>query len=194
MSKTNSEDHLRYLESGLAILEDYLFSKEMFWTLGGGSSQDQSALPMLSLGGLLLARTSLQALSLSEGESSRFGLLESQLQDVRSRWRVAWGKKCTKSFSVRLRMWSDFLNELREQPEEHVGRYNYEVRWRVMLHLLLPEAPTIEPVELDLLKILDAVLRKHLVGGEFVWDSALEGGFPANEYWFLYGHYTVKIH
>jgi hypothetical protein len=113
---------------------------------------------------------------------------------VRSRWRVAWGKKAAKSFSVRLRMWADFLNELREQPEEHVGRYAYEVRWRVMLQLLLPDAAGVEQAELDLLKTLDAVLRNNLVGDEFNWDPLLARGFPTDEFWFLYGHYMVKIH
>ena len=127
-------------------------------------------------------------------DGERFGRLDRQLQEVRSRWRVAWRKKCAKSFSVRLRMWSDFLSELREQPEENAGRYAYEVRWRAMLHLLQPEIPSIEQAELDLLKTLDTVLRKHLTGDEFVWDPALAGGFPAEEYWFLYGRFSAKIH
>jgi hypothetical protein len=185
------EDDLRYLESGLGILEDYLLSDDMFWKLGGRSAWSGTALPMLSLGGLLLARASLRGRALAGEDRARFERLDHQLEDVRSRWRVAWGTKCGKSFSVRLRMWSDFMSELREQSEEHATRYAYEVRWRVMLHLLKPESPSIEPAELDLLKMLDLILRKHLVGDEFIWDPALAGGFPADEYWFLYGRFSA---
>lgn len=191
---TNSEDHLRYLENGLEILEDYLFSNEMFWTLGGSSSRSQSGLPTLSLGGLLLSRASLLALPLTESERLRFERQEQRLQQVRSRWQVAWSKKAAKSFSVRLRMWGEYINELRENPEEHVGRYAYEVRWRVMLQLLLPEASEIETAELDLLKTLDTALRQHLAGDKFIWEPEMARGFPADEFWFLYGHYMVKIH
>jgi len=190
---TKAEDHLRYLEGGLAVLGDYLLSSEVFWPIGVLASEGEPALPQLTMGGLLLTVAFLRALPLVSEQRERFERLDAQLEAVRRRWQVAWGRKCQQSFRTRLRMWRNFLEEFREQPTENADRYTYEVKWRVMLHLLKEEAQPMEPAELNLLAALDSLLRHHLTAGWFVWDEELAAGFPPGEYWFLYGRLAGEI-
>jgi hypothetical protein len=113
--------------------------------------------------------------------------LERWLDEMRSRWRVAWEAKATRGFHARLNLWRDFLQEYRESPENNTDRYPYEVQRRVMLELLLPDAKPPQ-AEIDMLRGLDGLLKAVLVPGNFVWEPELQRGFPPDPYWYLYGH------
>jgi hypothetical protein len=92
-------------------------------------------------------------------------------------------------------MWADFLREYQDNPQENVDRYASEVRLRVMLRLLKLEIGIENPAEVELLNGLDGYLRKVLVPGGFIWEAEIQGGFPSNEYWYLYGNlpHSVKM-
>lgn len=178
---------LGYLRAGLAALEGYLLSKELYWNLGAGPPPGEPAYPALTLSGLLLAQARLHARSLDMAQRDELGRLDEQMDEVRARWRVAWENKAAHDFRARLNLWRDFIEEYREMPEANADRYGYEVQRRVMLHLLTPEAAEIPQAEIQLLQELDAVLRAALVPGDFVWEEELAAGFPKDPYWFLYG-------
>jgi hypothetical protein len=55
-----------------------------------------------------------------------------------------------------------------------------------MLQLLRPELPEELP-EREALSTLDSAVRSSLLSGDFIWEPALQSGFPREEYWFLYG-------
>ena len=85
-----------------------------------------------------------------------------------------------------MRLWSNYLTDYRQNPEGHADSYPHEVRYRVMLQLLMAEIH-VQPSEQDSLSRLDSLLRANLTTGEFIWESDLQIGFPREVYWFLYG-------
>jgi len=188
-----TEDHLRYLEGGVDVLDDYLLSSEMYWSVGVPAAEEGVELPLLTMGGLLLARAMVRGGRLTARQSERFEKVDTQIEGIRTRWRVAWERKCQRSFSTRLTAWRDFLEEYRAQPEDHADQYASAVKFRVMLQLLLKESVQIGEAELRLLSTMDKILRNIIQPGPFIWDTAQAEGFPADEYWFLYGHLPNKI-
>ena len=185
---TDLEYDFRYLEAGLANLEAYLYSDEVYWPLQAASPPDSPPFPLLTLDGLLLSAARLQARNLDLQDETRYKDLEGELQAFRSRRRVAWEQKATRNFTARLTLWRNFLEELRDDPEAHADRYAYEVTRRVQLVLLSEDARGRTQAEDDLLDLLDTVLQSLLVPGEFIWDAELEQGFQKSSFWFLYGH------
>jgi hypothetical protein len=173
---TSTEQDKAYLEAGIPELEAYLLSKELYWPI----SARGYSLPRLTIGGLLLAQARLEA----RGEHIESHL--PRLYGVRSKWRAAWETKAGREVGARMRLWSNYLADYRQNPEGHADAYPHEVRYRVMLHLLLAELPA-PPAEQNVLTQLDGTLRARLSPGDFIWETDLEAGFPREVYWYLYG-------
>ncbi len=170
---TSTEQDLRFLTESLPQLQVYLLSNELYWPLN-------ASLPRLTLGAVLLALARVSAIQPDEAK----GLAE-QLETIRAKWRVAWEKKAARETANRLRLWSNFLSDYRNAPEQHADAYPQEVRGRVILQLLLAEAP--DAPEKSALAELDAMLKSRLISGNFVWNVALQPAFPKTDFWFLYG-------
>ena len=171
-----AEKDKAYLEAGIPELGDYLLSKELYWPI----STRGFDLPRLTIGGILLALARLEA----RGE--RIESLVAQLDGVHSRWRVAWETKAGREVEARMRLWSNYLADYHQNPEQHADAYPHEVSFRVMLHLLVAELPA-PPPEQEALSQLDGMLRTNLEASDFIWESDLDAGFPREVYWFLYG-------
>jgi len=171
-----AEKDRAYLEAGIPELGDYLLSNELYWPVTARGYD----LPRLTIGGVLLAKARLEA----RGE--RIEALVAQLEADRSQWRVAWETKAGREVQARMRLWSNYLADYRQNPESHADAYPHEVRYRVMLHLLLAELPA-SPGEQEGLSQLDGVLRASLSSSDFIWEADLQPGFPREVYWFLYG-------
>ena len=169
------EKDAAYLEAGIPEMEAYLLSDELYWPI----TTRGYSLPRLTIGGILLAKTRLEA----RGE--RIESLVAQLEAVHSKWRVAWETKAGRGVQARMRLWSNYLSDYRHNPEEYADAYPHEVRYRVMLHLLLAELPAAP--EREELAQLDGLLRANFMTGDFVWDAELSAGFPREVYWYLYG-------
>lgn len=176
-----------YLQAGLANLEPYLLSNVLYWPMDASPPEGQQPYPLLTLDGLLLARARLKAMPLTLTQQAELGRLLPELDLVRSRWRVAWENKAAQAFGARLNLWRNFIEDYRQDPAAHRDRYAYEVRQRVMLHLLVPEAASLPPAQLDLLAALDLVLKNILEPADFIWDADLQPGFPEADFWYLYG-------
>jgi len=183
----------RYLQAGLEDLEQYLLSGEIFWNLTTPAPRGEPEYPRLTLGSLLLARVRLEARQLTIAQQAQVADAILRLDAVRTHWRVAWEQKAKRSFGVRLRMWRDFIEEYRDSPSANVDRYSYEVRLRVMLHLLGEESDLQNKAEVDLLNSLDAYLKVNLTPGKFIWESEIQAGFPSDVYWYLYGFLSENI-
>ena len=197
MSKV--EYDLRYLKAGVEELEQYLLSSQLYWPVHVVTPTGETPYPRLTPGELLLAREKLRAhsldfLSTSPGYNNevtspvqaKIDRLEGDFEVIRSKWRGNWGKKAAQDFSSRLALWRNFLGDYRKVPDDQAPFYAYEVRTRVILQLLEPEAVGIPAAELDMRTGLDTLLRAILVPGEFIWEAALEAGFPKAAYWYLY--------
>ena len=181
------EYDLGYVSAALPILEDYLFSQELFWSLAAKPPAGGPPYPELTLGNLFLAIARLKARQLSHEQEARLYKMEIELDSTRSRWSVAMENKAARSYSSRLKMWGNFLDEYRNSPENHYDRYGYEVRLRVMLELLKPYLSNPSKSEQELIAGMDRLLQAILIPGGFVWEGELARGFPPDLYWYLYG-------
>jgi hypothetical protein len=120
---TSPEKDRAYLEAGIPELGDYLLSNELYWPITARGFD----LPRLTIGGILLAQTRLEA----RGE--RIESLVTQLGALRSKWRVAWETKASREVRARLRLWNNYLTDYRHNPEAHADAYPQEVHNLVML-------------------------------------------------------------
>jgi hypothetical protein len=180
------EYDLGYLQNTLVELESYLLSDEIFWPVGGSPAGGLSSYPRLTLGGVLLAQARVNAYSITaKREVDKQGVI-AEIDRLRSKWRVKWELKAGRCYNTRLRMWGDFLDEYRNNPQDNADRYRYEVRLRVMLHLLgLEGAPT--HAEIESLSGLDRQLKSLLGMDGFIWEAEVQSGFSEDIYWYLYG-------
>lgn len=185
---TDFNHEMEYIEAAVSQLEDYLLSSEIYYPIGVRSTLQHKSHPQLTLGNLLLSLKQAAGYASTLTERVELEKQEDRLQEVHTRWQVAWGAKASSEFRSRLNLWRNYLDEYREQPETNYDRYPYEVNRRVILNLLTPDADKLEPADYDLLLVLDNYLKAVLVVGDFIWDSALESEFPPEPYWYLYGN------
>ncbi|HSB66893.1 MAG TPA: hypothetical protein VLD65_09960, partial [Anaerolineales bacterium] len=132
--KTFEYDY-RYLQAGQEELESYLLSKEVFWPVDIRPMAGEPGYPKLTMGGLLISRARLNAYTKTPDQVEKLDTLLSAMDLVRAKWRVNWEVKAQHNFSLRLRMWRDFIEEYRHDPHDNADRYSYEVRLRTMLTL-----------------------------------------------------------
>lgn len=185
------EYDIRYLEAGLDLLDEYLLSKEIYWPIGVAAPPGEPDLPRLTLGGLLLSLARARAASVSPAQQGQVYKLEARMNEIITKWRVAWEQKASQEFRARLNLWRDFLEEYRQNREGNADRYAYEVQRRVMLTLLNEWPLEVPSAELDLLASLDQMLKAVWVPGDFIWDPILAPSFPAEHYWYLYGRLSA---
>ncbi|MDD5466819.1 MAG: hypothetical protein PHS96_03340 [Anaerolineales bacterium] len=184
---TSANYDLAYVQAGVASLEAYLLSGELYWPLDAAPLPGEPPYPRLTLGGLLLAVRRASGRRLSPAEVTLLRESEHELEATRRRWAAAWQGKARREFTSRLRLWRDYLNDYRENPQEHLDRYAYEARRRVMLELLLPETGETPAAELELLGALDRVLHGVFAQDGFIWEAELAPAFPEAPYWYLWG-------
>jgi len=154
----------RYLEAGIAELENYLLGRELYYPLG-------RRLPQLTLGGVLLALK-----RLPENEAGKF---EVRINRVYTKWRSAWERKAGREIRARGELWKNFLAEYPGDPGGTARLYPQQVRYRAML-TLLGEASD----------VMDVYLKSIFVPGSFVWEPEVGGNFSGEIFWFLFG--TLK--
>jgi len=186
MMKTFEYD-LGYVQACLEVMESYLLSDEVFWPINAIPPLGMPDYPRFTLGALLLAEHRLKAYPLEQTQEAQVQQVIAGVEHIRAKWRVMWEKKAAHSTSVRLRMWSEFLDEYRSSPIDNADRYEYEVRLRVMLELLKLEGGGQPQAEVEMLMGLDRYLKSVLKAGSFIWEPELQGGFNKGIYWYLYG-------
>jgi len=160
-----------YYETGIDEVEQYLLSKELYWSLNAHTTD----LTKLTLGGLLLVRARLRG-----ARTGGLEFFDQRLDAVRSNWRSAWDDKARREIHARSGLWHDYLNEYRRDAQGASRLYPQDVRNRAILALLDETSDS-----------MDIFLQSVLLPGAFVWDAAVQDGFPQREFWFLYG--TLKF-
>jgi len=173
---TSAEKDKTYVEAGIPELEDYLLSDELYWPITARGF----TLPRLTIGGILLAKARLEA------RNEQIDSMTARLEVVRSKWRAAWEAKAGREVQARMRLWGNYLSDYRQNPEGHADAYPHEVRYRVMLHLLINELSAPPPEQKELVQ-LDSLLRVNLISSGFIWETELQAGFSRGVYWYLYG-------
>lgn len=175
-----------YLQAGLDVAEQYLLSDNLFESMSIASSIGMRY-PSLTIGNLLLYQKFAWQLAKMGSEQGIIQKLDTQLDAMRSRWRVAWERKTAWEFEARLRQWGNALKEIRDDPGENLAYYHHEVRSRVLLNLLHDEAGEIDPANREHLDSLDLILQAIFKPGEFIWEQEVAPAFPKDIYWYLWG-------
>lgn len=181
---TANSDERAFLIAAAAELSDYLLSDASTWQLSGSGS-----LPLLTPGYVLFFLKRCSVRFPEEREDKKLQSALAEIAEVRQRWNSAWKKRIGQEIPQRLRLWSNYMDELVQSRNQAGKQYRWSVRWRVMLNLL--EAELLDPVPKSgqRIKILDEQLRSISLPGAFVWEPWLEGAYPRSDYWFLF----VKI-
>ena len=130
---TDFNHEMEYIEAAVSQLEDYLLSSEIYYPIGVRSTLQHKSHPQLTLGNLLLSLKQAAGYASTLTERVELEKQEDRLQEVHTRWQVAWGAKASSEFRSRLNLWRNYLDEYREQPETNYDRYPYEVNRRVIL-------------------------------------------------------------
>ena len=178
---------LKFIQAGIDQLENYLLSDLIYWPVGVTAASGQPAYPSLTLGTLLLFIQQAEGLAVSPQQRTELSKLKSELDAIRTHWQAHWGRKAASEFRARIKLWRDFLEEYRRDPEGNYDRYGYEVTRRVMLHWLKQAAANLPSSETHMLDSLDRLLQAMITGSEFIWDETLKPVFPKGTYWYLYG-------
>jgi len=180
---------LSFVQAAAEEFEDYLLSKEIYWPMQ--SKRGQPALPLLSMGGLVLARVRLSALERSLPASDAMVLQRSisRIEALRARWASVVARKIVVEARSHLNLWRSYLEDLAESPRPNLDRYPEDIRERVLLALLAsqPESALLDATHRREVGRLDQELRSRFREGEFLWDSRLKSAFPRPDFWFLYG-------
>ncbi len=189
--ETSIRYDLSYIQAAIEELQPYLLSDKLHWSLSGYACPGEKAYPQLTLGGLLLALTRSRVRANSPKMSLKTDHLENRLETIRSQWRVAWEEKASWEFRSRLRQWGNFLNEVQHDPQDYAAYYPYEVNVRVILELLIPQTGNLADKDVEPLIKQDQRLQAQFISGSFIWDDDLSGGFPKDDFWFLWGRLTL---
>jgi len=176
-----------YLQAGLREAERYLLSNRLFWPLNVEPALGEPAYANLTLGTLLLSSAFAHPLARNASQRTVLAEIEAEIDAVRIQWRVAWERKASWEYKSRLRQWGNVLKEIRIEPEDNIAYYRYEVRWRVLIHLLQAELTEINPALQEHLDSLDLLLRALFAPGDFIWEPELAPGFPDDNFWYLWG-------
>ncbi len=176
---------LRYLEAALDLLEDFIKSPEIYWSLSVSPPPGEPPYPQLSLGNVLLALQRLQR-PLEKGEEAALREAHADALDrIRQRYRAVWEQKAVKEARMRARLWAQYIAELAKEPSSK-AYYAAEVRNRAILELLRQEATLPDTIE-TLRAHADRRLQSRFEPGEFIWDEDLAPAFPSQTFWYLYG-------
>jgi len=176
-----------YLQAGLKEAEHYLLSDRLFWPLIIGSDPGEPSYPNLTLGGLRLYQKFARPLAQTASQKTSLQQIETEIEFTHTHWRVAWERKASWEFESRLRQWGNFIKEMRVDPEDQLGYYRYEVRFRVMLDLLESDFNDVDSAHLRHLEGLDTLLRALFSSGDFIWEPELATEFPEDKFWYLWG-------
>jgi len=187
-----SRYQLDFIQAAVDQLKDFLFSDLIYWPIGIRAASGYKAYPQLTLGTLLLFLHQAEALSTDSESKTELSRSKTDIELIRTKWQAHWRRKAEAEFSARIKLWRDFLQEYRKDPEGNFDRYEYEVTRRVMLEWLAQESSSLKRPELEMLKSLDLLLKSLMVHGDFIWDQNLKPEFPEEVFWYLYGKLPVN--
>jgi hypothetical protein len=172
-------------------MEDYLSSNVLFWEpsrrrFGGGE------LPKLTIGGLLLALRRLTTLRerLDPAQTRALAQAGEVLDRARSQRRVRYETKLERDLRSRLDAWAWYLDDMERSGEAATAYYPRQVENRTKIGLLLDDARDSKMsvvASRQRQAALDERLRQNFESGAFVWPDALQPGFPAERFWYLWG-------
>lgn len=195
--QASSHDALKHdlavLEAIASGLPAYLASDVTWWDMG------RSGMPLLTIGGYLMRRRRLAALShlLLASEIEVMTAINAAFDDVVSHEVVHFEDRAQAEIGSRLREWTVYLRDLAvsHRLAADTARYGFLADTRVVIGELvakLGERPFHLPdhVAADVAK-LDKRLKARWTPGPFIWAPIWTPAYPPAAYWWLYGHPKV---
>jgi hypothetical protein len=181
---------VRTVEAMAAGLKPYIYEDELYGPMPGD-------LPKLTIGGLLMRLNRLSVLPdlLSPSQRDTVKAAQSQFDEVRKEWAVAYEGKIQRELKVRISALDQFFIECADNLRGCADEYPSMIEKRVMAELLHDEAIALKSASPGLtggLTALDNKIHRYFEKGNFVWDSRLEPAYPPTKYWFLYGRPSKK--
>jgi len=177
-----------YLSAAADELEDYLLSRAADWRLSGPES-----LPPLTPGGVLLTMKRLGGLNSADGEVEQIQEALDKIEIVRIRWKTAWMRRIEQEVPQRIRLMANYLDELIQSRNLAHPEFHWNIRWRVIIALLVQEIETLGPGTSQQLIDMDEKLLSISRPGPFVWERNLEKTFDPANFWFLYLQVSPSI-
>ncbi len=182
------EEELAFVREGIAALEEYLTSDLVYWPLRPFSA----TFPSLSIGGLLESLRRLEAFQdrLPPQARAELEVWKARLEQAREAHPAHYRQKLERELNSRLDAWTWYLEDYERHPEEVAASYPAQAHIRLKIELLLEEG---ERLGLDVekargrLRALDQMLRRNWELGPFLWEDTLQGIFPRDRFWWLYG-------
>lgn len=163
----------------------YLNSETLFWPMGPFS-------PQLTCGGYLMRQRRLLLLRdlLSDSEQGQLDQTLAAFNSALDGYLVRFEQKCQQELSARLRQWTEYLRDLRDDRNAFTY-YATAVEPRVMIDAIV-EQLSMPPHQLESdvparLPAIDRSLQARWLRGDFVWPEAWQPAYPPRDYWYLYG-------
>lgn len=190
-SMPEHEFDLRYVNTCLGALSHYLKTDQLDYPVGLTMPMRGTPYPRLTPGNLLFYIARLKGARDSNNLNNRLtdgvNRAEEEFDVLLNEWAANWNKKVFKEIITRVNQWSNYLDDLMRDREEHVPYYKTEVRTRTLIDLL--EIYCVEPPpELAGIKVLDQKLKTWFSPGDFIWEEAFSSAFPEKTYWYLWGN------
>jgi hypothetical protein len=186
--KEKLEQDLKVLEAMAEGMDEYLKNQSLFWPL------PDTTMPRLTVGGYLSRQHRLVALRqlLEPGEQQRLDDAIRLFNEALVEKVVAFEKRANDELHARLRQWSEYIRELGHESLVAGDYYASAVETRAIIAALLDKL-SMPPYELDKgtnteAEAYDKALRNYWRQGDFAWPEDWQNAYPANEYWWLYGH------
>lgn len=169
----NTTDPEKYLTEVYPKLKNYLLSDSLFAMYEFGAAPNKKPLPNITIGNIFFA--------LRQIENSDIGI---KIQNELNHWKVAVEKKGTKEIEFRLRQLTQLYIEWMEDPILSNQQYNYEIRIRAMIELLLNKFGNEQ--HNSIINLFDQKLKTLTLPGDFVWADKYKPFFQKPDFWFLY--------
>lgn len=171
-------------------LAAYLKSDVLFWPLAPNNPLGDK-MPQLTIGGLLEAQVRAEAAAdeLSADQRAALNAIKQQHDRIRADQPVAYEQRAVREINSRLNTWATFMDDASRRPND-LAYYAHEVRTRAKIQLLAQALGAALPAaEKRRINELDARLYEMWEPGAFIWDPRLQGAFPPDSCWWLYGRW-----
>lgn len=180
------QEDLIFLRASIPELQAYMLSKEVFWPVYYGQQQSSTSISKLTLGNLYLAFERLKALSLPDPITHDLETLDQEFQQFQSQWKANLSKKGADEIATRITLWNNYLNEIDKRGFFNRSEYANNVRWRVIVQLLIEQDVPISFSAREKLRVCDGYLKKNFHKSEFVWQEPYSHKFGPEKFWYLY--------
>jgi len=180
------ENELVYLQAVAEELETYLISPDLFQQIIIPGRKRLISSDSITPGNIRYSIKLLGSNRLPPQLYSKSIDIIHHIEQISDRWRANWSQKVSREIPVRLRMWKNYLDDLSENNEKFGHLYQQEIRWRVLISLLIEDGFSPSGVETRELHLLDQALLSISCEAGFIWDIEIQDCFPIEEYWYLY--------